>query len=173
MTYKDELIRAMNLLSQNDKVIFLGQEIISNNFYNTLNNISREKMIELPIMEDAQMGMSIGLSLMNFIPVSLYTRMDFFLLAMNQLINHLDKIEEMSKGEYKPKVIIRIVIGEHFPLECGPQHTQDFTDMLKCVLKNIEIVKLNNKSEILPAYENALNIQKSSILIERKELYNE
>ena len=38
------------------------------------------------------MGMAIGLSLSGFIPVCCYPRFDFFILALNQAVNHLDKI---------------------------------------------------------------------------------
>lgn len=171
MTYKDELIRAMGILAKDERTIFLGQEISSNQFYKTMGEVPVDRMIELPIMEDAQLGMSTGLSLQGFIPVSLFTRMDFFLLSMNQLINHLDKIEEMSHGDFAPKVIIRTVVGEHSPMDCGPQHTQDFTDMIRLGVKNINVVKLTEVSEIVPAYEEALRSNRSTLLVEVKELY--
>ena len=172
LTYKDELIKAMGILAKDERTIFLGQEIVTNQFYNTMGEVPEEKMIELPIMEDVQLGMSTGLSLGGYVPVSLFTRMDFFLLAMNQLINHLDKVESMSHGNFKPKVIIRTVVGDHVPMECGPQHTQDFTNLLKNSLDNIVVVRLTDKEEIVPAYERALEKNKSTILIEVKELYN-
>lgn len=172
MSYKEELIKAMEMLSRNDKVRFIGQEVATNKFYKTMGNVPIEQMKEFPIAEDVQLGLSIGYSLMGFIPVSMFTRMDFFLLAMNQLISHLDKIEEMSHGDFKPKVIIRTVVGEHVPMDCGPQHTQDFTEMLKTVLKNVKVVRLESKFDIVPAYKEALESDVSTILIEIKEFYN-
>lgn len=160
----------MKYLAKQKNVLFLGQE--ADNFYGTMKNVSKDKIIVLPIMEDTQLGMSIGLSLMGYIPISLYTRMDFFLLAFNQLINHLDKIEEMSEGEFKPKVIMRVPVGETFPLNPGPQHTQNFTILLKDNLKNINVVELKNKFDILSSYKKALIDDKSTILIEYRDLYN-
>jgi pyruvate/2-oxoglutarate/acetoin dehydrogenase E1 component len=171
MSYKDELIKAMGMLAEDDRTIFLGQEIITNGFYKTMSEVPEDKMIELPIMEDVQMGMSTGLSLMGFVPVSLYTRMDFFLLTMNQLVNHLDKIEDMSHGDFKPKVIIRTVVGEHVPMDCGPQHTQDFTEMIETVLNSVKVVKLESMYDIVPAYQSALTFAGSTVLVESKELY--
>ena len=43
------------------------------------------------------MGLSLGLALQGFVPVSIYPRIDFLLSATNQLVNHLDKIRLMSK----------------------------------------------------------------------------
>ena len=48
-------------------------------------------MIELPVAEEMQMGMSFGMSLDGTIPISIYPRWNFLLCAINQLVNHLDK----------------------------------------------------------------------------------
>ena len=135
-------------------------------------NIPKEKTIMMPIMEDAQLGICTGLSLTGKIPLCLYTRMDFMLLALNQLINHLDKLEELSHGEFKAKVIIRTVVGETKPMYPGPQHTQDFSDMLKLQLKTIDLYQLEKSSDILPIYKKALNSNRSSIIVEYRNLYN-
>ena len=171
MNYKNELIKAMGMLAKDDRTIFLGQEIVTNQFYKTMGEVPVERMIELPIMEDVQLGMSTGLSFMGYIPISLYTRMDFFLLTMNQLVNHLDKIECMTCGDFKPKVIIRTVVGEKFPMDCGPQHTQDFVPLLSVTLVNTKVMPLYEPHEIIPAYEEALLSDKSTVLIEYKEMY--
>ena len=73
------------------------------------------------------MGLSIGLALSGYIPVTCYPRFDFLLCAMNQLVNHLDKIRIMSNNEFKPRVIIRTSIGPKKPLDGGVQHTQNYT----------------------------------------------
>ena len=108
MKYKDELIRSMNYLAKNDKTIFIGQSVSysGNAIYNTLSEIPDDKKIETPVFEDVQMGLSLGLALNGYIPVTCYPRFDFLLLAMNQLVNHLDKVRVMSNNEFKPKVII-------------------------------------------------------------------
>ncbi len=129
-------------------------------------NIPLERRIELPVAEDMQMGMSIGLSLEGLIPVSVYPRIDFLILATNQLINHLDKVEEMSHGEFKPKVIIRTQIGNTKPLYPGIQHCSDYTDALKVLCKNIDVVKIKTAEDVLPEYKRALQSERSSILVE-------
>ena len=88
MTYKKELIRSMNYLSKNPKTIFLGQSVSfpGNSMYNTLVGVPSKKKIELPVFEDVQMGLSIGLALEGFIPVSCFPRFDFLILAFNQLV---------------------------------------------------------------------------------------
>ena len=65
----------------------------------------------MPVFEDAQMGMSLGLAMNGFVPITCYPRFDFLILAFNQLVNHLDKVRKMSRNEIKPRVIIRTSVG--------------------------------------------------------------
>jgi pyruvate/2-oxoglutarate/acetoin dehydrogenase E1 component len=174
MTYRDEVIKSMEMLSNDSRVIFLGQNTkYGTCSYDTLHNIPKEKIIEMPIAEDMQMGISIGLALNGYIPVTIYERMDFLILAINQLVNHLDKIEEMSKGVFKPIVIVRTIIGPKIPLYPGPQHCQDHTQMLKAGLTNINVVKLEKSFDIVNEYKKALNSNKSTLIIEVRQLYND
>jgi hypothetical protein len=55
------------------------------------------------------------------------------------------------------------------------QHIGDFTDAYKMMLSNIEIIRLDEPSDIFPAYEKALNRTdgKSTILVEWGDYYNE
>ena len=176
MSYRTELIRSMKYLSKNRKVIFLGQSVnySGNAIFNTLNDIDSKKKIELPVFEDTQMGLSTGLALNGFIPVTCYPRFDFLILSLNQLVNHLDKIKEMSLGKLKAKVIIRTSIGARKPLDGGPQHTQDHTLALKKMLKNVEVIKLNKTEQIFKAYKKALNRKdgRSTLLVEYGAYYN-
>ena len=171
--YKDSLTQAMTLLAKDKRTIFLGQSVAysGNAVYHTLKGVPLRKRIEMPVAEDMQMGMSIGLSLQGYIPVSIYPRFDFLILAMNQLVNHLDKCAEMTNGEFKPKVIIRTVIGSTKPLYPGVQHCQDYTDGLVHILKNVEILELTDARAIVPAYKWALDSARSTILIENGGLY--
>ena len=120
------------------------------------------------------MGMSIGLAMEGYLPVTCYPRFDFLLLAMNQLINHLDKIRTMSNGEFKLKVIVRTAIGAKKPLDGGPQHTQDYTSSLKKMCKEIKVIKLNNKDKIFETYKSIYNDKNnfSYIVIEDGDKFN-
>ena len=137
MKYKQELVKSMSFLGKKKDTIFLGQSVAysGNAIFNTLINVPLKKKIELPVFEDVQMGMSIGMALNGYVVVSCFPRFDFLICAMNQLVNHLDKIRQMSRNEMRPKVIIRTSIGSKNPLDGGPQHTQDYTREMKLILK--------------------------------------
>jgi len=177
MKYVDHLIKAMEFLSEDPRTIFIGQSVkySGNSIYNTLKTISDDRKIETPVFEETQMGMSTGLALEGFIPVTCYPRFDFLLCAVNQLVNHLDKMEEMTRGTFKPRVIIRTSIGAKTPLDGGVQHTQDHTDAFKLLLDYVDVVRLEDKNDIFPAYKKALTRYdcKPTLLVEYGEYYNQ
>ena len=133
------------------------------------------KKIELPVAEEMQMGMTLGMLMEGFVPISIYPRWNFLLLAINQLVNHLDKFNEMTENSYKSKAIIRTSIGSIRPLNPQSQHVGDFTNSILKMCKNIEVIKLREPDQIFPAYKKAYERKdnKSSIIIEYGDYYNE
>ena len=177
MKYFNELKRAMNYLAENEKTVFVGQavEVPGTAMFNTLEGINAKKLIELPVAEEMQMGMTIGFALNGNIPISIFPRWNFVLLAMNQLINHLDKINIMSNNGFKAKAIIRTGVGSERPLHPQHQHIGDFTEEVKKMCTTIDVIKLYEPENIFPSYEKALNRNdgRSTILVEFGDNYNE
>tara|TARA_A100001515_G_scaffold139778_1_gene134755 strand:+ start:237 stop:770 length:534 start_codon:yes stop_codon:yes gene_type:complete len=177
MKYVDHLIKSMEFLAEDERTVFIGQSVAysGNSIYNTLKTIPNNRKIETPVFEETQMGLSIGLAMEGYIPVTCYPRFDFLLLAINQLVNHLDKMEEMTEGAYKPRVIIRTSIGAKVPLDGGVQHTQNHTEAFKHLLSNIDVVVLEDKKDIFPAFKKAFEREdsKSTLIIEYGEYYNQ
>lgn len=175
--YFDELVRSMNYLASQEKSIFLGQAVAvpGTAMRNTLSSIPNSKLLEVPVEEEFQMGISIGLALQGWLPISIFPRWNFLLLAANQIINHLDKLSELTGQKAPPKVIIRTGIGSINPLHPGPQHTGDFTEAFQLMCKNMDVVRLDDASEIFPAYRKACEREDgiSSLIIEWSDKYNE
>ena len=174
-TYLEQITEAMTWLGEKEDTIFLGQSVLysGNAIYKTLSGVPDAQKLEFPVAEDCQLGVAIGLTLMGFVPICIFPRMDFLILAMNQLVNHLDKIKQMSHGEFNPKVIIRTAIGATTPLYPGPQHCSDYTEGLDVMLGNVSVVKMTKAADILPSYLGAYASQTSRILVEVADLYGE
>ena len=165
----------MEYLANDDRTIFLGQAVAvpGTGMSNTLKDVSKDKLIELPVAEEMQMGMSLGMALHGRIPISIYPRWNFLLCAVSQLVNHVDKLSLMSK--YKANVIIRTSIGSERPLHPQCQHVGDFTEAFKLMCKTVEVIRLDEPGQIFPAYEKALlrDDNRSTILVEWGDYYNE
>ncbi len=175
MKYKSELIRSMNWLAKQRDTIFLGQacKVSGHAISSTLVEVPDEKRIELPVFEETQMGISTGMALEGYVPITMYPRFDFFILACNQLVNHLDKMRDMSKGEMTPRVIIRVAVGTKNPIDAGPQHTQDHTEAFRKMLTEVNVVDLYEPEDIFPAFKEAYERpdSKSTLIIEHGEFY--
>ena len=177
MKYKNELIKSMSFLGKKRDTVFIGQSVSysGNAIYNTLTKVPLNKKIEMPVFEDVQMGISIGMALNGFVVISCFPRFDFLICAMNQLVNHVDKMRQMSRGEVKPRIIIRTSIGSKNPLDGGPQHTQDFTIAMKKSLKEVKVIFLNKPEMIFSSFKKAYEDKESYsyLFVEHGDFYND
>jgi pyruvate/2-oxoglutarate/acetoin dehydrogenase E1 component len=177
LSYFNELKRSMEWLSTQSSTIFLGQAVSvpGTAMFNTLKDIDPSLRHEMPVFEDTQLGMSIGLSLAGFKVVSVFPRWNFLVCAANQLVNHLDKYPVISEGQFCPQLIIRTSVGSERPLHPGHQHIGDMTRGFQQLLSSVDIIKLEEPNQVLPAYQHAYqrNDGKSTILVEYGDFYNE
>jgi pyruvate/2-oxoglutarate/acetoin dehydrogenase E1 component len=171
--YKDELSKAMTFLAQKEDTIFIGQQIVyaGNPMSTTLTEVPKEKMIELPVMEETQMGISLGLAITGKTVISFYPRWDFLVSAANQLINHADKFENMTGKQ--ANIIIRVGVGSTNPLDPGIQHRNDYTKEFKSILQFTKIWELKNPNDIYKIYTDAYNEGGVHIIVEWPALYYE
>ena len=63
--YLDSLSKAMKLCMDDSNMIFIGQQIVfyGNPMSKTIEGLPKERMIETPVMEETQMGMTLGLGM--------------------------------------------------------------------------------------------------------------
>jgi len=170
MEYYNNLKKAMSLLAEDPKTIFIGQavEYEGTGLYDSLSHIPEEKRLELPVAEYLQCGLANGMAIEGIIPISTFPRWNFLLMGVDQIVNHLDKFNSMSNGLLTPKVIIRVAVGSENPVDPQCQHKGNFTKAFKSMTKNIDIIELIEPEDIIPAYTKALNRDDgvSTILVE-------
>ena len=171
MKYFDELKKAMSLLADNPKTLFIGQavEYEGTGLFESIKHIPQNKKMELPVAEYFQSGLANGIAIEGgIIPISIFPRWNFLLMATDQIVNHLDKFITMSEGRCTPKVIIRVAVGSEYPIDPQCQHKGNFSSAFRSMCKTIDIIQLNEPEEIVPAYLKALNREdgRSTILVE-------
>ncbi len=163
--YKTELTRAMTLLGEDPRTIFVGQSLLygGTGMSETFSGVPREKIIEYPVAEEMQMGACNGLALAGFIPVCVFPRWNFALLAADQIVNHLDKMGM--------KVIIRVGVGSDKPLDPGPQHQADYSGAFFLMCERISFGHIEQPVDAVLQYQRALAYPGPCILTEYMELY--
>ncbi len=82
-----------------------------------------KRVFDIPTSENAMTGVAIGASLNGIRPIFTHQRLDFFLLAMDQLINNAAKWSYMFGGQSSVPITIRLIIGRGWGQ--GPTHSQN------------------------------------------------
>jgi pyruvate/2-oxoglutarate/acetoin dehydrogenase E1 component len=81
-----------------------------------------ERVFGTPLSEDAMTGAAVGMALAGVRPIHVHIRMDFLMLAMNQLVNVAAKARYMYGGRVKIPLVVRSMIGKSWGQ--GAQHSQ-------------------------------------------------
>jgi len=169
LSYKEAIFESMEELGRKGYV-FIGYNVLKGNAMGTLASVPDSQKIETPVAENLMMGLAIGMSFEGFKPVVYFERQDFMMVAMDAIVNHLDKIERISHGEFKVPVIIRAVVADGGPFYSGITHSQDFTKMFQAVLQ-MPIFVPQSGSDVKTAFEYGSSIDKPIMVVEYKSRY--
>jgi pyruvate/2-oxoglutarate/acetoin dehydrogenase E1 component len=163
-SFKQAINEAMLRLAALPRAVFVGQSVKYDGaaIYDSLAGVPDSQRIEFPVVENLQLGYCAGLSLAGQLPICIFPRIDFMLLAMDQLVNHLDKLPLYG---WRPKVIIRTTVGQKVPLDAGPQHTQNHCEAFRRMLKTIQVFEVRTLDDISFAYNRAQWDSERSILV--------
>lgn len=82
-----------------------------------------QRVFDMPTSENAMTGIGIGASLNGIRPIMTHQRLDFFLLAMDQLVNNAAKWHYMFGGQKSVPITVRLLIGHGWGQ--GPTHSQN------------------------------------------------
>lgn len=169
INFKEAVTKAMTELSDQG-AIFIGYSLIPGDAMGTLKNVPNTQKIETPIAENLMMGLAIGMSFEGFKPVVYFERHDFMLVAADAIGNHLDKIDRISLGEFKPSVILKTIVDDGSLFYSGPTHSQDFTKTFK-TLVNFPVLVPETADEALDMYRFAMQNSGSTMIVEKKSLH--
>ena len=115
------------LLSNYPNVFTIGQGLwspwyVGNSMSDLDKKFGKERVIDSPVSELACTGAALGASLCGFRPIVIHPRVDFLLLATDQIVNQAAKWSHMLGGQATPAVTIRGIVNRGG--EQGAQHSQ-------------------------------------------------
>lgn len=90
---------------------------------NLLEEFGPNRVFDGPTSENAITGVGVGAALAGLRPVMSHQRLDFFLLAMDQLVNSAAKWRFMFGGQVSVPLTIRLIVGRGWGQ--GPTHSQN------------------------------------------------
>ena len=132
LTSAQAINEALAIAGERDKnVLLMGQGIDDKGaFYGTtsgLQPIYGDRLIETPVSENAMVGVAVGLAMSGKRPIIQFHRVEFALLAMEQIINNAAKMHYISNGQHKCPIVIRMIVGRGWGQ--GPCHSQSLEAM--------------------------------------------
>lgn len=80
------------------------------------------RLLDMPLSENGMTGICIGAAIQGRRPVMVHQRIDFSLLALDQLINNAAKWSYMFNGQMRVPLVVRVIVGRGWGQ--GPQHSQ-------------------------------------------------
>jgi acetoin:2,6-dichlorophenolindophenol oxidoreductase subunit beta len=95
-----------------------------------------DRIQDTPMSEEALAGICVGMAMNGLRPINWHIRMDFMLLAMNQIVNMASKVSYMYGGRIKAPVLFRGMVGKSWGQ--GPQHSQGLYQMF-CSIPGLEV----------------------------------
>src|SRR5437879_5929497 len=128
MTYAEGIRSAFGyLLKTYSNVFAIGQGLwspwyVGASMTDLDKEFGRHRVIDSPVSELATTGAALGASLFGYRPIVIHPRIDFMLLATDQIVNQAAKWRHMLGGQASPALVIRAIINRGG--EQGAQHSQ-------------------------------------------------
>ena len=81
-----------------------------------------DRCFDTPLSEDAMTGFGLGAAINGMRPIHVHIRIDFLILAMNQLVNMVSTYSYSTRGQVKVPMVIRAIVGRGWGQ--GYQHSK-------------------------------------------------
>ena len=166
-SFKDSINKALFFSMEKDKKMIcfgLGTTDPKGVFGTTLGlekKFGPKRVFDMPTSENAMTGVSIGAALNGVRSVVTHQRLDFFLLAMDQLINGASKYYYMYGSQLSVPITIRLIIGRGWGQ--GPTHSQNLQSWFSHI-PGLKVVMLSSP-------EDAQNLLATSIFDPNPEYF--
>ena len=137
MTYMQAIRLAMEEeMAKNEKVIIVGQDVgILGGAYGVTGDLYHkfgpDRVIDAPLAENAIVGFGIGAAMTGWRPIVEILKMDFSMVCIDPICNHLAKYRYMSGGQIEcMPAVVRTTIGGG--TRSGPHHSQSIYGLFAC-----------------------------------------
>ena len=141
-------------------------------FGTTLNLVDKYgpgRVLDMPLSENGITGVCIGAALTGMRPIMVYQRMDFALLAIDELINNAAKWHYMFGGWCEVPLVTRLIIGRGWGQ--GAQHSQNL-QALYAHIPGLKVVMPTTPYDVKGLLISSIEDNNPVIFIEHRWLYN-
>jgi pyruvate/2-oxoglutarate/acetoin dehydrogenase E1 component len=173
--YVDAIAEAtVQEMERDEKVFVFGLDVddhkaIQGTTAGLVEKFGTERCFGTPLSEDAMTGIAIGAAMAGYRPIHVQIRMDFLLLAMNQLVNIAAKAHYMYNGQVRVPLTIRTIVGRSWGQ--GAQHSQALHSMFMHV-PGLKVIAPSNAYDAKGCLAAAVRDDNPVIIMEHRLLSN-
>lgn len=134
-----------------------------------LDKYGPERVVEMPVSENGLTGIAIGSAIVGQRPIMIHQRVEFALLAMEQIVNNAAKLHYVTMGKHRVPLVMRLLVGRGWGQ--GPQHSQSLEAVFAHIpgLKVVMPTTAHDAKGLLIA---AIEDDNPVIVIEHRWLHN-
>lgn len=128
LKYSDAIREALDLSLRKDPSVYLMGLGVPDpkGIFGTTSGLQEkygsERVFDIPVSENGMTGIAIGSAITGKRPILTHQRLDFALLAMEQMVNQAAKWHYMFGGQVSVPAVFRMILGRGWGQ--GPQHSQ-------------------------------------------------
>src|SRR5918996_872420 len=174
LTYAQAILEASDReMARDPSVVLFGLDVddpkaIQGTTRGLAQKYGPERVFGTPLSEDAMTGAAIGMALAGLRPIHVHIRMDFLLLAMNQIVNVAAKSRYMYGGQVSVALGVRAMIGKSWGQ--GAQHSQGLHSMFMHV-PGLKVIAPSNPYDAKGCLIAAIRDNNPVIFVEHRLLY--
>jgi pyruvate dehydrogenase E1 component beta subunit len=127
------------------------------------------RVLDMPVSENGMTGVAVGAALRGMRPVMTHIRLEFAMLAMDQIVNQAAKWHYMFGGQAAVPLVIRMVVGRGWGQ--GAQHSQSLQAWFAHV-PGLKVVMPATPYDAKGLLISAIEDNNPVVFIEHRWLYN-
>jgi len=172
------MVEAINLalreeMERDERVVLLGEDVgreggvfrVTEGLQQTF---GKERSIDTPLAESGIVGCAFGMALMDLRPVAEIQFMGFFYPAFDQVISHVGRIRNRSRGEYTAPLVIRMPCGGGIH---APEHHSESAEAMLVHTPGIKVVMPSTPADAHGLLKSAIRDPDPVLFLEPKRIY--
>jgi len=175
LSYSDAILEATDFCLAEDKsVILIGLGVpdpkaIFGTTKGLQDKYGEHRIMDMPLAENGMTGVIIGASLNGMRPILVHQRVEFALLAIEQIFNQAAKWFYMNAGQQNVPIVIRMIIGRGWGQ--GAQHSQSL-ESLFAHIPGLKVVMPSTPSDAKGLLISSIEDNNPVIFLEHRWLHN-
>jgi pyruvate dehydrogenase E1 component beta subunit len=160
-------------MEKDDRIIILGEDVgrdggVFRTTEGLYDRFGPERVMDTPLAESGIIGASIGMTALGLRPVPEVQFMGFIYPAFNQIVSHVARLRNRTRGRFTVPLTIRTPYGAGIK---ALEHHSESTEALFCQIPGLTVVVPSNPYDAKGLLTAALRSDDPIIFLEPTKLY--